>query len=97
LNKQEPPSMRAHSRSHLFFIGKNSRGNWVVQDEQHLSGGLFIDRAAALRFALFENGNQPQSVIMVPGVLELDLNSSPRITQQPQAPADASLERRRAA
>jgi hypothetical protein len=97
VNKQEPPSMRAHSRSPLFFIGKNSRGNWVVQDEQHLSGGLFIDRAAALRFALFENGNQPQSVIMVPGVLELDLNSSPGITQQPQARADASLERRRAA
>jgi hypothetical protein len=29
-------------------------------------------------------------------VLELDLNSSPRITQQPQAPADASRGRRAA-
>jgi hypothetical protein len=88
MNKQEPPSTRFHSRSALFFIGRNSRGNWVAQDLQHLSGGLFIDRAAALRYALFENGNQPQSVIMVPGVLELDLNSAPRIGQQPQAPAD---------
>jgi hypothetical protein len=95
MNKQEPPA-RSHSKSTLFFIGKNSRGNWVVQDQQHLSGGLFIDRAAALRFALFDNGNQPQSVIMVPDVLELDLNGSPRITQQPQAPADASRERRAA-
>jgi hypothetical protein len=96
MNKQEPPSTRSHARSHLFFIGKNSRGNWVVQDEQHLYGGLFIDRAGALRFALFENGNQPQSVIMVPGVLELDLNSPPRTPQERQAPVDASPERQAA-
>jgi hypothetical protein len=96
MNTQEPPSPRPQSKSALFFIGKNSRGNWVVQDQHHLSGGLFIDRAAALRFALFENGNQPQSVIMVPGVLELDLNSSPRVTRQPQTSADPSRERRAA-
>lgn len=96
MNKQEPPSTRSHPKSPLFFIGKNSRGNWVVQDQHHLPGGLFIDRAAALRFALFENGNQPKSVIMVPGVLELDLNSSPRITQQPQTSHDASRERQAA-
>jgi hypothetical protein len=95
MNKQGPPSARSQ-KSTLFFIGRNSRGNWVVQDPQHLSGGLFIDHAAALRFGLFENGNQPQSVIMVPGVLELDLNSSPRITQQPQTPAYASRGRRAA-
>ena len=39
---------------HLFFIGKNSRGHWVVQDQDHLRDGLFADRAEALRFALFE-------------------------------------------
>jgi hypothetical protein len=96
MNTQEPPSLRPQSKSPLFFIGKNSRGNWVVQDQHHLSGGLFIDRAAALRFALFENGNQPQSVIMVPGVLELDLKSSPRIMQHPQTSVDASRERQAA-
>ncbi|MFY9699503.1 MAG: hypothetical protein WAL40_10400 [Rhodoplanes sp.] len=48
---------------HLFFIGKNSRGYWVDQD--HLRGGLFADRAEALRFALFEkNGNRPPAVVM---------------------------------
>ena len=26
---------------------------------------------------MFENGNRPQAVIMVPGVLELDLNARP--------------------
>jgi hypothetical protein len=96
MNTKEPPSQRPQSKSPLFFIGKNSRGNWVVQDQHHLYGGLFIDRAAALRFALFENGNRPQCVVMVPGVLELDLNSSPRITQQFQSSADASRERQAA-
>jgi hypothetical protein len=96
MNQQEPPSAQSHSKSPLFFIGRNSRGNWVVHDQRHLSGGLFIDSKAALRFALFENGNQPQSVVMVPGVLELDLNNSPGTMQQPQAPADATRLRRAA-
>jgi hypothetical protein len=68
----EPPS-RSSSQSSLFLLGKNSRGNWVVQDSRGLCGGLFIGRAEALRYALFENGNRPQAVIMVPGTLELDM------------------------
>jgi hypothetical protein len=68
----EPPS-RSSSQSSLFLLGKNSRGNWVVQDSRGLCGGLFRGRAEALRYALFENGNRPQAVIMVPGTLELDM------------------------
>src|SRR5262247_3104318 len=72
----EPPSTdRAKS---LFRIGRNSRGNWVVQDQSGLCGGLFVDRAEAVKFAMFENGNQPQAVIMVPGILELDMSGKPR-------------------
>ena len=59
--------------SSLFFIGKNARGNWVVQDQAGARGGLFVDRAQALRFAMFENGHRPQAVVMVPGVMDLDL------------------------
>jgi hypothetical protein len=44
-----------------------------VRNQAGTSGGLFVDRIAALRFALLENGNRPQAVIMVPGGLELDL------------------------
>ncbi len=90
MKRQEPPSTASHSKSPLFFIGKNSRGNWVVQDQHHHCGGLFIDRIAALRFALFENGNQPRAVIMVPGVLELDLNGSPSVVHPPETQTDAS-------
>jgi hypothetical protein len=84
MGQLEPPS----SRSQLFFIGKDGRGNWVVQDQQGLCGGLFIDRAEALRFAMFENGHRPRAVVMVPGVLELDLSAKPSIVEK--RPADTS-------
>ena len=71
-----PPSTQP--RSPQFRIGRDCRGNWVVQDDRGLCGGLFINRAEALKFALFENGNRPQAVIMVPGVLELDMTSRAR-------------------
>jgi hypothetical protein len=75
MDQSEPPSSRLSSRSHLFRIGRDSRGNWVVQDQQGLCGGLFANRVDALKFAMFENGNCPQAVIMVPGILELDMSN----------------------
>ena len=57
----------------LYYIGRNGRGEWVVRDQSGRSGGIFIDRVQALKFAMFENGRHPEAVIMVPGVLELGL------------------------
>jgi hypothetical protein len=34
-------------------------------------------RTEAVKFAMFENGNRPQAVIMVPGTLELDMSRKP--------------------
>jgi hypothetical protein len=73
MNEAEPPSPQSSPHASLFRIGKDSHGHWVVQDQQGLRGGLFVDRAEALKFAMFENGNRPQAVIMVPGVLELEM------------------------
>jgi hypothetical protein len=72
----KPPSSSC-SKSSLFLIGRNSRGNWVVRDQKGLCGGLFVDRAEAVKFAMFENGHRPQAVIMVPGILELDMSGKP--------------------
>jgi hypothetical protein len=90
--KGEPPSASGPRDSKppdssLFLIGKNSRGNWVVQDQDGLYGGLFVNRAEALKYAMFENGHRPQAVIMVPSVLELDLNSRPLAQAAPRARA----------
>jgi hypothetical protein len=70
----EPPSPQTCSNHSCFRIGRNSRGHWVVQDEKCTRGGLFNDRKQALHFAMFENGNRPQAAVMVPGILELDLD-----------------------
>jgi hypothetical protein len=77
MGQKEPPSSRSQPTSSLFLIGKDSHGHWVVQDQMGLHGGLFIDRAQALKFALFENGNRPQAVVMVPGVFELNMSGRP--------------------
>jgi hypothetical protein len=72
--KGEPPSSNDLKTS-LFLVGKDSHGHWVVRDQSGLRGGLFVDRTEALKYAMFENGNRPQAVIMVPGVLELDMSA----------------------
>jgi hypothetical protein len=43
----EPPS--CSSTSAIVFIGKNKRGNWVVQEQNGLYGGLFVNRAQAVQ------------------------------------------------
>jgi hypothetical protein len=74
------------------MIGKNSRGNWVVQDQRGLCGGIFVDRAEALRFAMFENGDRPQAVIMVVGVFELDMGHT-HLALQKDAPLQRAVQR----
>ena len=70
----EPPSCRSSAPSIPFLLGRNSCGNWVVQDERGVRGGLFVSRAEAVRFARRENGNRPTAIAMVPGTFELDLS-----------------------
>ena len=79
----EPPSPEPSSRIPLFLIGKDSRGNWVVQDNQGSRGGLFVNRAEALKFAMFENGNRPQAVVMVPGIFELNMSDKAGLAHRP--------------
>jgi hypothetical protein len=92
----EPPSTEPAATADLFLIGRNARGNWVVRDQSGLRGGLFVDRAEALRFALFENGRRPQAVIMVPGVLELDLGPMTKTFQRPSPAPQVPIERKAA-
>jgi len=82
----EPPSSGLCSKTSLFLIGRDRAGHWVVRDLQGRRGGLFVGRTQALKYALFENGNRPQAVVMVPGVLELDLGAD----ALPSAPALAA-------
>ena len=82
----EPP-LRSSSGSSLFFLGQDSRGNWVARDQAGRCGGLFVNPTEALRFAMQENGGHPRAVIMVPGILELttDFWSPATSTGQPRS------------
>ena len=39
-------------------------------------GGLFVSRAAALKYAWFENGRRPHLIVTMPGTLELDMSTN---------------------
>jgi hypothetical protein len=69
----EPPS--CSSSSTIVFIGRNSRGNWVVQEQNGLYGGLFVNRAHAIRYALFENGHHPETIVELKRGIELDMST----------------------
>jgi hypothetical protein len=58
------------------MIGQDLRGNWVVQDQKRMAGGLFATRDAALRYVRSESGCRPPAVVMVSGNLELDISRS---------------------
>jgi len=82
MKQDKPPSIVPCSRPLQFQIGKDSHGHWVVQDDRGLCGGMFINRAQALRFAMLENGSRPQAVVMVPGVFELNVNQDAALAHQ---------------
>jgi hypothetical protein len=67
----EPPSCSATST--IVFIGKNRRGNWVAQEQNGLYGGLFVTRAQAVKYALFENGHHPETIVELSCEIELDM------------------------
>ena len=77
MRQTEPPSPGVCSQTRLFLIGRDREGHWIVRDLQGLRGGLFVDRKEALKYALFENGNRPQAVVMIPGILDLNMRAAP--------------------
>lgn len=68
----EPPSCSAAST--IVFIGRNRRGQWIAQEQNGLYGGLFVNRAQALKYALSENGHHPETVIELSGEIELNMH-----------------------
>lgn len=72
----EPPS--CSSPSTVVFIGKNRRGQWIAQEQNGLYGGLFVSRAQAIKYALFENGQHLETIVELPREIELDMSRAPQ-------------------
>lgn len=80
----EPPS--CGSASTIVFIGKNSRGQWVAQEQYGLYGGLFVNHAQAVKYALFENGHHPETIVELSREIELNMDGNlPSSDQIPSA------------
>jgi hypothetical protein len=74
----EPPS--CNSPSAIVFIGRNRRGQWVAQEQNGLYGGLFVSRAQAVKYALFENGHHPETIVELTREIELDMGGAPIVS-----------------
>ena len=79
----EPPS--CSSLSTVVFIGRNSRGQWVAQEQNGLFGGLFVSRAQAVKYALFENGHHAETIVELSRGIELDMGGHKPATAIPFA------------
>lgn len=88
---EEPPSCTFN----VVIIGRNSRGNWVAQEQNGLFGGLFVNRAQAMKYALFENGHRPETIVLTADVIELDMHRK-ALPQRTPENIEASLQIRAA-
>ena len=68
----EPPSCSTAAFS-LVFIGQNHRGDWIAQEQDGRYGGLFVNRAQAIKYALAENGHHPETIVELSRKIELDM------------------------
>ena len=71
----EPPSCDSTALP-LVFIGRNRKGDWVAQQQNGLYGGLFVTRAQAIKYALFENGHHPEAIVEVSREIELEMGGA---------------------
>ena len=67
----EPPSCNT-TPSNVVLVGRNRRGNWIAREQNGLFGGLFVNRAEAIKYALFETGRHPETIIELSREIELD-------------------------
>ena len=65
------------SSSTIVFVGKDKAGHWVVQEQNGLFGGLFVNRTEAIKYALFENGHHPEMIVELAREIELDMGGKP--------------------
>ena len=46
----------------------------VAREQNGTFGGLFVNRAEAFKYALFENGHHPETIVEVSREIELDIS-----------------------
>ena len=75
MRKEDPLPSHTCLHQRTFHVGRDTRGRWVVQDSDHLCGGLFVNRAAALKYALAESGHRSEAIFTDSDPIELDFDA----------------------
>ena len=58
------------------LVGMDRSGNWIVRNLSGKRGGLFVSRAAALRYAQLEFGHGELPIVVITGNLEFDMSAA---------------------
>ena len=75
----ESPSSSAASK--IIFIGKSKSGHWIAMEQNGLHGGMFASRAAAFKYALFENDHHPETIVELREI-EFDVSGPLRVSDR---------------
>jgi hypothetical protein len=62
----------------LFYIGQNEKGRWVVRESEGRSGGLFLFKQWAVRFARRQSEPFGCAIMFLAEPIELDIDSQGR-------------------
>lgn len=74
--------------AYRFAVGHDRQGRWIVCDMEGIVGGVFKDRASAIKFAMDESDHQPGQVFCVPDTQVLSMNA---IFAPPPGPSPRTL------
>jgi hypothetical protein len=62
----------------LFYVGQNRKGRWVVREAEGRSGGLFLLKQWAVRFARRQSEPSGCAIMFLAEPIELDIDSQGR-------------------
>ena len=72
---QRPDASVLNESIPLFYIGQNKKGRWVVRESEGRSGGLFLFKQWAVRFARRQSEPFGCAIMFLAEPIELEINS----------------------
>jgi hypothetical protein len=72
---RRPASSTLSGSIPLFFIGRNRNGLWIARDAEGRTGGIFLLKRSALRFAQKNSGPSGCATMLLADRLELDVEN----------------------
>jgi len=72
---QRPPAHIVSETIPVFFVARNNDGFWVARDAGGQTGGIFLSKRSAVRFAKRHSGLFGGATVFLPDRIELDIKN----------------------